>query len=237
MREQGGHGESSFYGRHYRTPATPQVKEAKRSSGERRVLQLFLLRGLHHENGRQQIRPAARRTGFHRPFCRASRFRAGVNAPVGKDPVNRTGSSISMSQLASEFRIESSIPVASDTGIVNARRLGRSLAEEMGFSVSDATLVATAISELARNIVHYAGSGEILLGKVNGKDRPPGIAVIARDSGPGIQDVQHALRDGFSTSGGPGLGLPGVRRIMDEFDIDSAPGGGTTVTAIKWQRR
>jgi serine/threonine-protein kinase RsbT len=142
-----------------------------------------------------------------------------------------------MSQLASEFRIESSIPVASDTGIVNARRQGRNMAEEMGFSVSDATLVATAISELARNIVHYAGSGEILLGKVNGKDRPPGIAVIARDSGPGIQDVQHALRDGFSTSGGPGLGLPGVRRIMDEFDIDSAPGGGTTVTTIKWQRR
>lgn len=137
----------------------------------------------------------------------------------------------------SEFKIESSVPVASDTEIVNARRQGRSLAEEMGFSATDATLVATAISELARNIVHYAGSGEILLGKVNGKDRPTGIAIIARDSGPGISDLQLALRDGFSTSGGLGLGLPGVRRIMDEFDIDSRLGGGTTVTTIKWKRR
>lgn len=137
----------------------------------------------------------------------------------------------------SEFKIESSVPVASDTEIVNARRQGRSLAEEMGFSPTDATLVATAISELARNIVHYAGSGEILLGKVNGKDRPAGIAIIARDSGPGISDLQLALRDGYSTSGGLGLGLPGVRRIMDEFDIDSRLGGGTTVTTIKWKRR
>lgn len=138
---------------------------------------------------------------------------------------------------ASEFRIESSVPVASDTEIVNARRQGRGLAEEMGFSPTDATLVATAISELARNIVHYAGSGEILLGRINGKDRPAGIAIIARDSGPGISDLQLALRDGFSTSGGLGLGLPGVRRIMDEFDIDSRLGGGTTVTTIKWKRR
>lgn len=142
-----------------------------------------------------------------------------------------------MARNVSEFKIETSVPVASDTEIVNARRHGRSLAEEMGFSATDATLVATAISELARNIVHYAGSGEILLGKVNGKDRPLGIAIIARDSGPGISDLQLALRDGFSTSGGLGLGLPGVRRIMDEFDIDSKLGGGTTVTTIKWKRR
>jgi serine/threonine-protein kinase RsbT len=137
----------------------------------------------------------------------------------------------------SRLVIESSVPVASDTEIVNARRQGRILAEGMGFSATDATLVATAISELARNIVHYAGSGEIILGKLNGKDNPPGIAIIARDSGPGISDLQLALRDGFSTSGGLGLGLPGVRRIMDEFDIDSRLGGGTTVTTIKWKRR
>src|SRR5688572_8834425 len=104
-----------------------------------------------------------------------------------------------MARDVSDFKIESSVPVTSDMEIVNARRQGRSLAEEMGFSATDATLVATAISELARNIVHYAGGGEILLGKVNGKDRPAGIAIIARDSGPGISDLQLALRDGFST--------------------------------------
>lgn len=137
----------------------------------------------------------------------------------------------------SELKIETSVPVTSDLEIVNARRQGRNLAEEMGFSATDVTLVATTISELARNIVHYAGSGEILLGKVNGGDSPQGIAIIARDSGPGISDLQLAMRDGFSTSGGLGLGLPGVRRIMDEFDIASSVGGGTTVTAIKWMRR
>jgi serine/threonine-protein kinase RsbT len=136
---------------------------------------------------------------------------------------------------ASDFKIETSVPVTSDSGIVNARRRGRTMAEEMGFSATDATLVATAISELARNIVYYAGAGEIMLGKVDGRDRPQGIAIIARDSGPGISDLQLALRDSLPASGG--LGLPGVRRIMDEFDIDSRPGGGTTVTTIKWKRR
>ncbi|HEX5057066.1 MAG TPA: anti-sigma regulatory factor [Gammaproteobacteria bacterium] len=136
---------------------------------------------------------------------------------------------------ASDLKIETTVPVTSDKGIVSARRQGRNLAEEMGFSATDATLVTTAISELARNIVYYAGAGEILLGKVNGQDRPQGIAVIARDSGPGIPDLQLALRESLPASGG--LGLPGVRRIMDEFDIDSRPGGGTTVTTVKWKRR
>jgi serine/threonine-protein kinase RsbT len=136
---------------------------------------------------------------------------------------------------AADFKIETSVPVTSDNGIVSARRRGRSMAEDMGFSATDATLVATAISELARNIVYYAGAGEILLGKVDGRDRPQGLAIIARDSGPGISDLQLALRDSLPASGG--LGLPGVRRIMDEFDIDSRPGGGTTVTTIKWKRR
>lgn len=140
-----------------------------------------------------------------------------------------------MARDMSEPKIEACVSVASDTEIVSARRQGRTLAEQMGFSASDATLVATAISELARNIVYYAGSGEILLGKVNGEDRQ-GIAIIARDRGPGIADVQLAARDGFSTSGGLGLGLPGVKRIMDEFKIDSRLGSGTTVTAIKWKR-
>jgi serine/threonine-protein kinase RsbT len=133
------------------------------------------------------------------------------------------------------LRLEVCAPVSSDVDLVVARRKGRALAEENGFSANDATLVATAISELARNIVTYAGSGEILIGLVNGADRP-GIAVIARDSGPGIADVKRAMHEGYSTSGGLGLGLPGVRRIMDEFDIVSGPGKGTTVTVVKWRR-
>jgi serine/threonine-protein kinase RsbT len=123
--------------------------------------------------------------------------------------------------------------VASDSDLVVARRKGRALAEESGFSASEATLIATAISELARNIVSYAGKGEIVLGVVNGAERY-GISIVARDGGPGIADVSLALREGFSTSGGLGLGLPGVRRIMDEFHIAS-DGKGTTVTVVKWK--
>jgi len=128
-----------------------------------------------------------------------------------------------------------SVPVASDNDLVAARREGRLLAEQLGFSTSDQTLVATAISELARNIVSYARRGEIQVGLVtNGSRR--GITVIARDDGPGIPDIALALRQGYSTSGGLGLGLPGVRRIMDEFNIASEVGRGTTITITKWKR-
>ena len=140
-----------------------------------------------------------------------------------------------MPKLEHDLRLTVCAAVSSDVDLVVARRKGRALAEESGFSASDATLVATAISELARNIVTYAGSGEIVIGLVNGADRP-GIAVIARDRGPGIADVKRAMHEGYSTSGGLGLGLPGVRRIMDEFDIVSDPGNGTTVTIVKWRR-
>jgi len=108
------------------------------------------------------------------------------------------------------------------------------LAAELGFSSADATLVATAISELARNIVSYARKGEIKLQKMENAVRQ-GIMVIAADDGPGIPDIRQALRDGFSTSGSLGLGLPGVRRLMDEFEIASRPGHGTTVTVKKWR--
>jgi len=116
-----------------------------------------------------------------------------------------------------------------------ARQKGRSLAAALGFSSGDATLIATAISELARNIITYAKSGEIRLTVINGSARQ-GIQLVARDQGPGILDVQQALRDGFSTSGSLGLGLPGVRRLVDEFEIASEENRGTTVTAKKWKR-
>jgi serine/threonine-protein kinase RsbT len=127
------------------------------------------------------------------------------------------------------------VAINSDQDIVSARQKGRVMANELGFSSGDATLIATAISELARNIVSYARKGQITLKVVNGLNRQ-GIAVIASDDGPGIADVRQALRDGFSTSGSLGLGLPGVRRLMDEFDITSQPGRGTIVAVTKWRQ-
>jgi serine/threonine-protein kinase RsbT len=129
---------------------------------------------------------------------------------------------------------EIQVPINSDQDIVAARQKGRSLAAAMGFSAGDATLIATAISELARNIITYAKSGEIRLTVINGSARQ-GIQLVARDQGPGIPDVQQALRDGFSTSGSLGLGLPGVKRLVDEFEIVSEENRGTTVTAKKWK--
>jgi serine/threonine-protein kinase RsbT len=130
---------------------------------------------------------------------------------------------------------EIQVPINSDQDIVAARQKGRSLATALGFSSGDATLIATAISELARNIITYAKSGEIRLTVINGSARQ-GIQLVARDQGPGIPDVQQALRDGFSTSGSLGLGLPGVKRLVDEFEIASEENRGTTVTAKKWKR-
>lgn len=130
--------------------------------------------------------------------------------------------------------VEIRVPINSDQDIVGARQKGRTLAAELGFSAADATLIATAISELARNIVSYARRGEIQLQRIQNTVRQ-GIVVIASDQGPGIRDVAQALQDGFSTSGSLGLGLPGVRRLMDDFEIASIPGQGTTVTVRKWR--
>ena len=127
------------------------------------------------------------------------------------------------------------VAINSDQDIVTARQEGRALAIELGFSTGDATLIATAISELARNIVSYARRGEITLNRVHASIRQ-GISIVASDSGPGIRDVRQAMRDGFSTSGSLGLGLPGVRRLMDEFLISSELGRGTIVTVKKWKQ-
>lgn len=125
--------------------------------------------------------------------------------------------------------------VSSDADIVTARQKGRELAGRVGFSVTDLTLIATAISELARNIVLYAKRGAIAVSLAEHGPRR-GIVIVARDEGPGIPNVSQALQDGFSTSGGLGLGLRGTRRLMDEFDIVSEVGKGTTVTVKKWLR-
>jgi serine/threonine-protein kinase RsbT len=124
------------------------------------------------------------------------------------------------------------VPINSDQDIVLARQQGRTMAADAGFSPVDSTLIATAISELARNIVTYAKTGEISVSAVAQNGRR-GIMIVASDDGPGIADAGQALRDGFSTSGSFGLGLPGVRRLMDEFVIVTGPGQGTKVTVTK----
>jgi len=127
------------------------------------------------------------------------------------------------------------VAVGRDADIVTARQLGRELAGKAGFAGSDLTLIATAISEVARNIISYANNGEILLG-LTSKDGRQGLLVVAQDHGPGIADIEQALLDGFSTGKSLGLGLPGARRLMDEFEIVSELGRGTTVTMRKWCR-
>jgi serine/threonine-protein kinase RsbT len=126
-------------------------------------------------------------------------------------------------------------PIAADVDIVQARQMGRELAAGLGFSAGDQTVIAAAISEIARNILMYAKRGEMRLRTVNDGSRH-GLVVVAEDDGPGIRDVPRALQDGYSTSGGLGLGLPGARRLMDEFEVVSELGHGTRVTMKKWTR-
>jgi serine/threonine-protein kinase RsbT len=125
------------------------------------------------------------------------------------------------------------VSITGDRDIVDARQAGRSLSSELGLSPTEATLVATAISEVARNIVEYAGKGEVALEIVTVGGRE-GVRVIASDSGPGIEDLDLALREETPT-GRPRIGLAGARRLMDEFEIVSAVGKGTTVTMMKWK--
>lgn len=138
--------------------------------------------------------------------------------------------SVTQAGAAKELRV----PIVSEIDIVVARQQGRALAGQLGFSSGDLALIATAISEMARNIVVYAKQGEILLKLVEGK--PRGIVIMACDHGPGIANLELAMQDGYSTGGGLGLGLPGAKRLMDEFDVVSEVGKGTTVTMKKWKR-
>jgi serine/threonine-protein kinase RsbT len=127
------------------------------------------------------------------------------------------------------------IPIKADVDVVTARQRARVLVSGLRFSISELTLIATAISEVARNIVTYAGRGEIVLRIVQRGPRR-GLLVIARDQGPGIADIARAMEDGYSTSRSLGLGLPGSRRLMDEFELASELGKGTEVTMTKWER-
>jgi serine/threonine-protein kinase RsbT len=117
--------------------------------------------------------------------------------------------------------------------IVTARQAGHELARRLGFSLTDVTMIATAISEIARNITSYAGKGEVRVG-VQYRDGRRALVVRAEDDGPGIDDVERALEDGYSTGSGLGLGLPGARRLMDRLVVESVPGEGTVVEMWKW---
>ena len=135
------------------------------------------------------------------------------------------------------MQAENRIAIESDADVVTARQRARELAGDLELSSTDQTLLATAISEIARNITTYAKRGEVFLELVRDENGRRGVKVVARDQGPGIADLERALTDGYTTGGGLGLGLPGARRLVDEFDIDTGPGKGTTVTLIKWADR
>ena len=129
----------------------------------------------------------------------------------------------------------SSVEIITEWDIVAARQLGRNEAKALGFGTVDQARITTAISELARNIYLYASIGVIEIERIE-TDSEKKIVVVATDQGPGIKDVRKVMEDGYSTSGGLGAGLPGVKRLMDSLDIQSVVGEGTTIRAEKWLR-
>ena len=130
---------------------------------------------------------------------------------------------------------EGQVSIKSESDIVLARREVREVATQIGFSVTDTTRIVTAASELARNIFKYAREGVMRWRRVE-KEGSSGLELQFVDNGPGIEDINLAMQEGYSTSEGLGLGLPGVKRLMDEMDIQSAVGKGTTVTLKKWRK-
>ena len=139
-----------------------------------------------------------------------------------------------MTTIESAAMNEIRVAVATDADAVTARQRGREEALRIGLSRSEATFVATAISEIARNITTHAGSGEILIREVRRGERV-GLEVTARDEGPGIADVGAVMASDYASTAGLGLGLWGARHLMDELNVSSEPGKGTTVTMRKWR--
>ncbi len=134
-----------------------------------------------------------------------------------------------------EVSASDTVPIALDQDVVRVRQAMRAAAVSAGLSLVDQTKVVTAASELARNTLIYGGGGSALLELVSdGHSR--GVRITFADKGPGMADTALALTDGYTTGNGLGLGLSGARRLVDEFDLDSAPGAGTRVTITKWGR-
>jgi serine/threonine-protein kinase RsbT len=144
-------------------------------------------------------------------------------------------SRLDCAEAAAVISDETRVSIDRDGDVVTARLKGREMAAQVGFTGSDLTIIATAISEIARNIVVYAQRGEMIFSPLRHGPRR-GLLVVGRDAGPGIPDIELAMRDGFSTGKSLGLGLPGAKRLMDEFEIVSDIGKGTTITMRKWVR-
>ncbi len=133
------------------------------------------------------------------------------------------------------MEFQSCVKIVTEWDIVAARQLGRNVSKELGFGTVDQARITTAISELARNIYLYAGKGKVCIEKINRMGKS-GLLIVASDEGPGIADIRKVMEDGYTTSGGLGAGLPGVKRLMDEFEIESTVGDGTEIKAVKWLR-
>lgn len=142
-----------------------------------------------------------------------------------------------MSQQATPTRAQT-VHISGEDGIVEARQLARTLARDLGFGMVDQSRIATAVSEITRNVVRYAtgGRGDVLLRELRPEPGAVGLEVVVRDQGPGIENVEQALTEGFTSGPGLGMGLSGARRLVDDFEIDSELGRGTTVTLRKWRR-
>ena len=138
--------------------------------------------------------------------------------------------------MADELLLQ--IRISGEEGIVQARQLARDAAKRLGFGMVDQSRIATAVSELARNVVRYAtdARGDVTVRSVVSPTGGTGIEIAVCDEGPGIADLDLALREGYTSGSGLGMGLPGTQRLMDDMEIDSAPGRGTTVTIRKWLR-
>ena len=134
--------------------------------------------------------------------------------------------------------VEERLPIRGEDDIVFARQRAREVARNLGFGMVDQSRIATAVSELTRNVVRYAtnGHGEMRMGPVTSATSGAGLEIVVSDNGPGIANVEQAMRSGYTSGAGMGLGLPGTKRLMDEMEIDSAAGRGTTVTVRKWRR-
>ncbi len=127
------------------------------------------------------------------------------------------------------------VKIDSPADIVEARQQARALATQAGFSICDSTLITTAISEMTRNILEYASHGEIVISLLKNGSKS-GVRIVASDHGPGIADISEVMQDGYSSRKGMGIGLPGTKRLMDEFEIRSKIGKGTTITMMKWNQ-
>ena len=130
------------------------------------------------------------------------------------------------------------LAIHDESDIIRARQRAREIAKALGFGAVDQSRIATAVSELTRNVVRYAtnGRGEVLIRTLAGTQRGTGLEIAVSDEGPGIADIDQAMREGFTSGPGMGMGLPGTKRLMDEMEIDSVPGRGTLITIRKWRR-